>query len=76
LLIFAAVYFGVVLPLFQLLSQRTRGRRFVIRLGTPWKFTDLEHRWDVLLSFFSFIVALGVSMFILDYFYPLAGAGT
>ena len=66
LLIFGVVYFGISLPLFQRLSLRLRGRKFVIRLGTPWKFPDREHRWDVLFSFVSFMLALAVSMFFLD----------
>jgi hypothetical protein len=73
--IFGVAYFGVVLPVFQLISQRVRGRRFVIRLGTPWKFSNAEHRWDVFLSFVSFIVTLGVSIFVLDFFFPLGEAG-
>ncbi|GAB5452929.1 MAG: hypothetical protein Hals2KO_32570 [Halioglobus sp.] len=72
LLLFAVAYFCVVLPLFQLISLRVRGRKFVIRLGTPWKFSNPEHRWDVLLSFLSFVVTLGISFFVLDFFFPLA----
>ena len=75
LVIFGIVYFGIILPGFQLISRRIRGRKFVIRLGTPWKFSDSEHRWDVLLSFVSFVVTLGVSLFILDYYFPLKVAG-
>ena len=72
--IFCAAYFLVFLPLFQSLSRRIRGRKFVIRLGTPWRFSDPEHRWDVLMSFVSFMVTLAVAMFVLDWFFPLADA--
>ena len=72
LAIFGVTYFLVALPVFQVISRRFRGRKFVIRLGTPWKFSDPEHRWDVLLSFVSFMVSLAVSAFILDWFFPLA----
>ena len=75
LVIFGMAYFGVVLPIFQFISQRIRGRKFVIRLATPWKFSNVEHRWDVLLSSVSFIVTLGVSIFLLDFLFPLAEAG-
>ncbi len=74
LVIFGITYFGIVLPVFQFASRRFRGRNFAIRLGTPWNYADPEHRWDVLLSFFSFVVALGVSLFIVDVFLPLADA--
>ena len=75
LAIFAFFYFGITLPLFQRFSKARRGRRFVIRLGTPWQFGNPEHRWDVLMSALSFLLALGVSMFTLDYFFPLEAAG-
>lgn len=68
-------YFGAILPIFQVFSRRIRGRKFIIRLGTPWRLSDAEHRWDVLLSFTSFIVALGISLFVLDFFFPLQEAG-
>ena len=68
LVIFGMAYFGIILPSFQLISQRIRDRKFVIRLGTPWRFSDPEHRWDVLLSLTSFIVALGISLLVLDFF--------
>jgi len=71
LVIFATAYFVIFLPIFQALSKRIRGRRFVIRLGTPWKLSDPEHRWDVVLSFISFVLTLGVSLFVLDLFLPL-----
>lgn len=67
LIIFAVVYFGICLPAFQWFSQRSRGRRFVVRLGTPWSAANAEHRWDVLLSFVSFAVALAIAMFIWDW---------
>lgn len=70
LVIFAAVYFGLCLPAFQLISRRTRGRKFVVRLGTPWKASDPEHRWDVLMSFLSFVAALALSMYLLDLLLP------
>ena len=69
--IFAVIYFGICLPLFQLISQRKRGRKFIIRLGgSGWNFRDAEHRWDVLMSFLSFMIALAVSMIILDQLFP------
>ncbi len=74
LLIFAVIYFGVLLPLFQHISQRVYGRRFVIRLGTPWRYSNRDHRWDVFMSVCSFVVALGLSLFLLDTFFPLADA--
>ena len=75
LLIFGVAYFGAILPAFQLLSQRIRGRKFVVRLGTAWRFSDVEQRWDVLLSFVSFMVTLGVSMFVLDFLFPFSEVG-
>ena len=75
LVIFGLAYFGLIIPVFQLISQHFRGRRFVIRLGTPWRFSNPEHRWDVLLSFVSFIVTMGVSFFLLDFFFPLSEIG-
>jgi hypothetical protein len=51
------------------------GRKIVVRLGTPWQFSNKEHRWDVLLSFVSSIVTLGVSIFLLDLFFPLGEIG-
>ncbi len=71
LLIFAVVYFGICLPLFQWLSRARRGRRFTVRLGTPWKFGDAEQRWDVLMSFLSFALALAVALWVLDFLFPL-----
>ena len=73
--LFGVAYFGIVLPVFQQISRHVKGRRFVIRLGTPWRFSDAEHRWDVLLSFVSFVVALGLSLFVLDLFFPLKRGG-
>ena len=73
LAIFGLAYFCVVLPVFQIASRRFKGRKFVIRLGTAWKFSNPEHRWDVFLSFVSFIVTLGISFFTLDFFFPLEG---
>jgi hypothetical protein len=75
LVIFGLVYFRVFLPLFQLVSKRMLGRKIVVRLGTPWQFSNKEHRWDVLLSFVSSIVTLGVSIFLLDLFFPLGEIG-
>ena len=66
LIIFCVAYFGVSLPIFQAYSVRTRGRRFVIRLGTAWKWQDPDHRWDVLMSFLSFMSALTLAMLIWD----------
>ena len=64
--LFVAVYFGASLPAFQYVSRRWLGRRFVVRLGSPWRFGNPGHRWDVLLSFLSFAAALAVSMLLLD----------
>ena len=75
LVIFGVGYFGVFLPAFQFVSQRVKGRKFIIRLGTPWRFSDPEHRWDVLLSFLSFMTTLAFSMLVLDWLFPLAEAG-
>ena len=66
LIIFALVYFPICLPLFQRLSVRMKGRRFTIRLGTPWKFQNPDHRWDVLMSVLSFMTALALAMWALD----------
>jgi hypothetical protein len=71
LIIFAAIYFGGVLPIFQFASVKFLGRRFIIRLGNPWQFSNVDHRWDVLLSFFSFLAALALSLLIFDFFFPL-----
>jgi hypothetical protein len=69
-IIFPLVYFGLCLPLFQLMSRRKKGRKFVIRLGTVWSHKDAEQRWDVLMSFLSFALALAISMFLLDLVMP------
>ena len=76
LVIFGIVYFAMVLPLFQRVSRRVKGRKFVIRLGTPWNFKDPEHRWDVLMSFISFIGTLAISLFVLDFLSPLQEVGS
>ena len=75
LAIFILAYFGMVLPLFQFISHQIRGRRFIIRLGAGWKISNPEHRWDVFLSFVSFLVTLGLSLFILDIVFPMKEAG-
>ena len=75
LVLFAGVYFGLVLPVFHRISLHFRARKFVIRLGTPWSFSDREHRWDVLLSFLSFMIALAVSFIVLEFFFPIAEVG-
>ena len=75
LAIFGIAYFGIILPVFHGISQKFRGRRFVIRLGTPWNIKNAEHRWDVLLSFVSFMITLGISLFIFNYFFPLGEVG-
>ena len=73
--IFALTYFGVCLPLFQAISKKQKGRKFIIRLGTPWKVSDPDHRWDVVMSFISFMIALAISLYLLDLVFPLdAGA--
>ncbi len=66
LIIFALIYFPISLPLFQRLSVRVKGRRFVVRLGTPWKIRNPDHRWDVLMSVLSFMAALALAMWALD----------
>jgi hypothetical protein len=75
LVTFSGVYFGLILPVFHRISLRFRARKFVIRLGTPWSLKDKEHRWDVFLSFTSFIVSLGVSLVVLEFLFPLAEVG-
>lgn len=70
LLIFALVYFGVSLPLFQRFSLWRKARRFTVRLGSPWNARDPNHRWDVAMSFLSFVVALAISMILLDQLVP------
>ena len=75
LVTFSSVYFGIILPIFRKISLHFRGRKFVIRLGTPWSFSDKEHRWDVFFSATSFIVALGVSFVVLEFLFPLAEVG-
>ncbi len=70
LIIFAVVYFGVSLPLFQRFSMWRKARRFVIRLGTPWSAQNPDQRWDVVMSFISFVVALAISIFLLDQLSP------
>jgi len=71
LIIFAVIYFGICLPVFQIISKWQRGRKFIIRLGGPWSLRNVDHRWDVLMSFISFAVALGLSLYCLDLLYPL-----
>ena len=68
-LIVAAFYFGFFLPVFQYVSRRKRGRKFTIRLGIPWDFRNPEHRWDVLMSFLSFMFAMAAGIFVFDYFF-------
>jgi len=70
LIIFSVVYFGVCLPIFQQISKRKRGRKFVIRLGMAWNAKDPEHRWDVLMSFLSFVLALAIAMYLFDLVIP------
>lgn len=72
LAIFAVVYFAVSQPVFQVVSKRVRGRKFILRLGTPWQAGNPEHRWDVFMSVLSFVMALAISGFLLDLFFPLA----
>ena len=43
----------------------------MIRLGTPWKAGDPEHRWDVFMSFLSFVAALAISLYLFDLVIPL-----
>jgi len=68
--IFAPVYFAICLPLFQIISKKRKGRKFIIRLGSAWKASDPEHRWDVAMSFLSFAIALAISLFLFDLFFP------
>jgi hypothetical protein len=75
IVIFALVYFAVCLPLFQAISKKRKGRKFVVRLGTAWKLSDPEHRWDVAMSFLSFVMALAISIFVFDYIVPFDPGG-
>jgi len=68
--IFAVVYFGICLPVFQRISKRMSNRKFIIRLGMAWNAGDAEQRWDVLMSFLSFMLALAISMFLFDMVIP------
>jgi len=70
LAVFAVIYAGFCLPVFQWLSKRRRGRKFHIRLGMAWDAGDPEQRWDVLLSFLSFIAALAMSLALMDLAFP------
>ena len=76
LIIFSIVYFGICLPVFQRISKRKRGRKFIIRLGMAWNAKDAEQRWDVLMSFFSFMLALAISMFLFDLVFPFQEVNT
>ena len=62
------------MPAFQTVSKKVRNRKFIMRLGTPWQFSDPEQRWDVAMSFISFMVALTISMLIFDQLFPFDGA--
>jgi hypothetical protein len=70
--IFTLVYFAICLPLFQAISKKRKGRKFIIRLGTAWKASDPEHRWDVAMSFLSFAMALAISLYLFDAIFPFA----
>jgi len=70
LIIFAGVYFAICLPIFQLISRRRKGRKFIVRLGMAWSIKDSEQRWDVLMSFLSFMLALAISMYFFDLVIP------
>ena len=72
---FALVYFGICLPLFQAISKKLKARKFVIRLGTPWQFSNPDHRWDVAMSFLSFVLALAISFYLFDLFIPFDAGG-
>ncbi len=74
LAVFGLVYFGVTLPIFQRISLKVHGRRFVIRLGMAWNFSDPKHRRDVFFSFVSFIVTLGLVLFAVDFFFSFGEA--
>ena len=76
LIIFSVVYFGICLPVFQRISKRKRGRKFIIRLGMAWNAKDAEQRWDVLMSFLSFMLALAISMFLFDLVIPFQEVNT
>lgn len=76
LIIFSVVYFAICLPVFQKISKRKRGRKFIIRLGGPWNARDAEQRWDVMMSFLSFMLALAISMYLLDLIIPFQQANT
>ena len=70
--IFAVTYFGGCLPLFQAISKKFKGRKFIVRLGTSWKASDPAQWWDVAMSFLSFVMALGISLYLLDLLVPFA----
>jgi len=74
LIIFSVVYFGLCLPLFQQISKRKKGRKFVLRLGMAWNAKDPEQRWDVLMSFLSFMLALAIALYLLDLVIPFQGS--
>ena len=58
-----------------MISKKHKGRKFIIRLGTAWKASDPEHRWDVAMSFLSFAIALAISLFLLDLLFPFGPEG-
>ena len=70
LLLFAGAYFGISLPVFQRLSQSRRNRKFTVRLGTSWNPRDPQQRWDVLMSFISFMVALAMAIYLFSLIFP------
>jgi uncharacterized membrane protein YwzB len=41
-----------------------------------WNAKDAEQRWDVLMSFLSFALALAISMYLLDLVIPLKQVNT
>jgi len=76
LVIFGVIYFGVCLPVFQRISKRIKKREFIIRLGMAWNARDAEQRWDVLMSFLSFMSALAISMLLFDLVIPFQEINT
>ncbi|NNE62620.1 MAG: hypothetical protein HKN34_00930, partial [Gammaproteobacteria bacterium] len=62
------------LPLFQAISKNLKGRKFIIRLGVAWKANNPAHRWDVIMSFLSFVMALAISLYLLDLIVPFDAA--
>jgi hypothetical protein len=70
LVIFPIFFFGLCIPLFQLVSQKKRDRKFSLRLGTVWNAGDAKQRWDVFMSFLALTLAFCLSMYCLHLIMP------